>query len=83
MAPWRVARMVLLLWGVGTALLTVLYGLHDTDFIPRFLFAVSFPGVLVATGSARSGTSLVRATRIFPFIRPESRPVRRSGTRRW
>ena len=50
MAPARVARMVLLLWGVGTTLLTILYGLHDTDFIPRFLFAVSFPGVLVATG---------------------------------
>ncbi|MDT5100910.1 MAG: adenylate cyclase [Mycobacterium sp.] len=49
-APWRVARTILILWGVGTALLTVLYGLHDTDFIPRFLFAVSFPGVLVATG---------------------------------
>ncbi|OBA89650.1 hypothetical protein A5662_23780 [Mycobacteriaceae bacterium 1482268.1] len=49
-APRRVARMVLVLWGVGTALLTVLYGLHNTDFIPRFLFAVSFPGVLVATG---------------------------------
>jgi adenylate cyclase len=49
-APWRVARMVLVLWGIGTALLTVLYGLHDADFIPRFLFAISFPGVLVATG---------------------------------
>src|SRR6478735_2023247 len=49
-APWRVARMVLVLWGFGTVLLTVLYGLHDTDFIPRFLFAVGFPGVLVATG---------------------------------
>jgi adenylate cyclase len=49
-APWRVARMVLLLWGVGTVLLTVLYGLQNTDFIPRFLFAVGFPGVLVATG---------------------------------
>ncbi len=49
-APWRVAKMVLVLWGVGTVLLTVLYGLRDTDFIPRFLFAVSFPGVLVATG---------------------------------
>ena len=49
-APWRVAKMVLVLWGLGTALLTILYGLHDTDFIPRFLFAVSFPGVLVATG---------------------------------
>jgi adenylate cyclase len=49
-APSRVAKMVLVLWGVGTILLTVLYGLHDTDFIPRFLFAISFPGVLVATG---------------------------------
>jgi adenylate cyclase len=49
-APWRVARMVLILWGFGTVLLTVLYGMHDTDFIPRFLFAVGFPGVLVATG---------------------------------
>jgi adenylate cyclase len=49
-APWRVARMVLVLWGIGTALLTLLYGLQDSDFIPRFLFAVGFPGVLVATG---------------------------------
>ena len=48
-APWRVARMVLLLWGIGTALLTTLYGLHDTDFIPRFLFAIGFSGVVVAT----------------------------------
>ncbi|GFG51394.1 hypothetical protein CQY20_24125 [Mycolicibacterium agri] len=48
-APWRVARMVLILWGVGAALMTTLYGLHDTDFIPRFLFAVSFSGVVVAT----------------------------------
>ncbi|RAV08348.1 hypothetical protein DQP55_19335 [Mycolicibacterium sp. GF69] len=48
-APWRVARMVLVLWGVGAALLTTLYGLLDTDFIPRFLFAVSFSGIVVAT----------------------------------
>ncbi|MCV7283541.1 HAMP domain-containing protein [Mycolicibacterium flavescens] len=48
-APWRVARTVLVLWGVGAALLTTLYGLHDGDFIPRFLFAVSFPGIVVAT----------------------------------
>ncbi|BBX15500.1 hypothetical protein CRI77_23385 [Mycolicibacterium duvalii] len=48
-APARVAQMLLLLWGVGTALLTLLYGLHDTAFIPRFLFAVGFPGIVVAT----------------------------------
>ncbi len=48
-APWRVARLVLVLWGFGAALLTTLYGLHDTDFIPRFLFAIGFSGVVVAT----------------------------------
>ncbi|MGE2837049.1 adenylate/guanylate cyclase domain-containing protein [Mycobacterium sp. SMC-4] len=48
-APARVAQALLLLWGVGAVLLTVLYGMHDTDFIPRFLFAVGFPGIVVAT----------------------------------
>ncbi|MGH3675645.1 MAG: adenylate/guanylate cyclase domain-containing protein [Mycobacterium sp.] len=48
-APWRVAKMVLVLWGVGAALLTTLYGLQDTAFIPRFLFSVGFSGVVVAT----------------------------------
>ncbi|UXA16707.1 adenylate/guanylate cyclase domain-containing protein [Mycobacterium sp. SMC-4] len=48
-APARVAQMLLLLWGVGTALLALLYGLHDAAFIPRFLFAVGFPGIVVAT----------------------------------
>jgi adenylate cyclase len=48
-APWQVARMLLLFWGIGTALLTLLYGLQDPAFIPRFLFAVGFPGIVVAT----------------------------------
>ena len=48
-APWRVAKMLLVLWGVGAALLTTLYGQYDTAFIPRFLFAVGFSGVVVAT----------------------------------
>lgn len=48
-APWRVARMVLVLWGIGAALLTTLYGRHDIDFIPRFLFSVTFSGMVVAT----------------------------------
>jgi adenylate cyclase len=51
LAPWRVAVVDLILWGVGTALLTTLYGLANTMFIPRFLFAVGICGVLVATGS--------------------------------
>lgn len=48
-APWRVAKAHLILWGVGTALLTTLYGLQDTRFIPRFLFTISFAGAIVAT----------------------------------
>jgi adenylate cyclase len=48
-APWRVAKNCLLLWGVGAVLLTILYGLQDSAFIPRFLFAVGFPGIVVAT----------------------------------
>ncbi|ULE31615.1 adenylate/guanylate cyclase domain-containing protein [Mycobacterium sp. IDR2000157661] len=49
LAPWRVAKRLLFLWGFGTALLTLLYGLQDTAFIPRFIFAVGFPGIVVAT----------------------------------
>lgn len=51
LAPWRVAIVDLILWGFGAVLLTTLYGLANTMFIPRFLFAVSFCGVLVATCS--------------------------------
>jgi adenylate cyclase len=51
LAPWRVAVVDLLLWGIGAVLSTTLYGLANTMFIPRFLIVVSFCGVLVATGS--------------------------------
>jgi adenylate cyclase len=50
LAPLRVAVVVLVLWGLGAALLTTLYGLANTVFIPIVLFSVSFCGVLVATG---------------------------------
>ncbi|SEH70762.1 adenylate cyclase [Mycolicibacterium rutilum] len=49
LAPWRVAQKLLLLWGIGTALLTLLYGMQNSAFIPRFLLAVGFPGIIVAT----------------------------------
>ena len=51
LAPWRVAVVDLILWGVAAVLLATLYGLANTMFIPRFLFVVSFCGVLVATCS--------------------------------
>src|SRR6185503_1459791 len=49
LAPWRVAKAHLILWGVGTTLFTTLYGLQNTTFIPRFLFTISFAGVVIAT----------------------------------
>lgn len=51
LAPWRIAASDLVLWGVGTVVLTTLFGLVNTMFIPRFLLAVSICGILVATGS--------------------------------
>lgn len=49
LTPWRVAQVVLAFWGVGTALFTVFYGLHDTIFIPIIGFTVSICGIMVAT----------------------------------
>ncbi len=51
LAPWRIAMVDLVLWGIGAVLFTTLYGLANTVFIPRFLVGVSLCGVLVATGS--------------------------------
>jgi adenylate cyclase len=49
LAPWRVAKMLLVLWGVATVLLATLYGLVNTEFIARFVFAIGFCGIVVAT----------------------------------
>jgi len=38
----------LALWGLGTVLLTTLYGLQDTEFIPKWLLGVSFSGIVVS-----------------------------------
>lgn len=48
-APWRVAVVLLILWGVGTTLLTTLYGLDNSTFIPIISFSVGICGVIVAT----------------------------------
>ena len=50
-APLWSAFGVLTLWVVGTALLTTLYGLADSTFIPIVGFCVSICGILVATAS--------------------------------
>lgn len=50
-APWRIALVDLVLWGIGTVLLTTLFGLVNSQFIPRFLLVGSFSGVVVATAS--------------------------------
>jgi adenylate cyclase len=50
-APFWVAFGVLVLWVVGTGLLTTLYGLAESTFIPIVGFCVSICGILVATAS--------------------------------
>lgn len=47
-APWRLTRVLLALWGGGTILLTLLYGLEDTSYIPKFLLGISFSGIVVS-----------------------------------
>lgn len=47
-APWRLSRVLLALWGGGTIVLTVLYGLQDTNYIPKVLLGISFPGIVVS-----------------------------------
>ncbi|MEV3905825.1 adenylate/guanylate cyclase domain-containing protein [Mycobacterium sp. NPDC050551] len=47
-APWRLTRVLLVLWGGGTVLLTTLYGLVDTSYIPKVVLGISFPGAVVS-----------------------------------
>jgi class 3 adenylate cyclase len=47
-APWRLTRVLLALWGGGTVVLTIFYGLQDTNYIPKVLLGISFPGIVVA-----------------------------------
>lgn len=47
-APWRLTRVLLVLWGVGTIVITTLYGLYDANFIPKWLLGISFPGIVVS-----------------------------------
>ncbi len=47
-APWRLTRVLLVLWGSGTIVLTLLYGMQNPDFIPKVLLGISFPGIVVS-----------------------------------
>ncbi|MGB6206738.1 adenylate/guanylate cyclase domain-containing protein [Mycobacterium sp.] len=51
LAPLWLALGVLALWGIGAALLTTLYGMSNSTFIPIVGFSISFVGILVATAS--------------------------------
>jgi adenylate cyclase len=50
LTPWRIASAHLVLWGLGAALLTTLYGMQNPKFIPRVGLVIPFCGVLVTTG---------------------------------
>ena len=47
-APVRLTRVLLILWGVGTIVVTTLYATVDTNFIPKWLLGISFPGIVVS-----------------------------------
>jgi class 3 adenylate cyclase len=47
-APWQLTVIPLVLWGFGAALLTTLYGLVDTGYIPKMLFGITFSGIVVS-----------------------------------
>ncbi len=51
LAPWRVALVHLLLWGLATVLTATLYGRYDSAFIPRFVGVLGIVGAMVATFS--------------------------------
>lgn len=48
LAPWRLTRVLLALWGLGTVVLTALFGLVDTSYIPKIALGISFPGIVVS-----------------------------------
>jgi adenylate cyclase len=50
LAPWRLTRVLLALWGGATVVLTTLYGLVDLDFVPKIALSISFSGIVVSTG---------------------------------
>lgn len=74
LAPWHVAVVNLILWGVGAGLLTTLYGRANDLFIPRFLFAVPVCGLLVATGTYMLTEFALRPVAALAL---EARPPRR------
>lgn len=47
-APWRLTRVLLILWGAGTLLLSLWYGLEDVNYLPKVLLGISFPGIVVS-----------------------------------
>ncbi len=48
LAPWRLTLIPVVLWATGTALFTALYGRISIDYIPKFVFGISFSGIVVS-----------------------------------
>lgn len=48
LAPLRLTRVLMILWGFGAALLTLLYGLADARYIPKVLLGITFSGIVVS-----------------------------------
>ncbi len=48
LAPWRLTRILVVLWAIGTALFATLYGRINVGFIPKTVFGISFSGIVVS-----------------------------------
>lgn len=48
LAPWRLTLIPVVLWTIGTVLLAALYGGVSSDYIPKFVFGISFSGIVVS-----------------------------------
>lgn len=48
LAPWRLTRILVLLWAIGTALFATLYGRVAAGYIPKCVFGIGFSGIVVS-----------------------------------
>ncbi len=74
-APWQLTVIPLVLWGVGAALLTTLYGMVDTGYIPKMLFGITFSGIVVSASCYFFAEFALRpvAAQALETGRPENR----------
>lgn len=77
--PGQLTRMQFVLWAVATALFTTLYGLVDSQNIPRVAFTVAFGGIVVCANSYLLSEFALRPVAARALIAGTPRRRRLSG----